>query len=487
MASSAGTAVAASYGMNAQADDHPDTWIHEDRLTVESHDQTSMGWLQYEGDNGKIRTVDGHVNGTDGDAKITYRADRLEAEPLGQFPRYTGEENNTYTWLNTSQWSSTTGVSVTDSDGKTAGGVPSIEIATDGSFSSGTTGNAEYTLGSPITSDVEKLYLQSILNVDSLESGAVVDVQVRDGDGDYVNATISSSATATAEDVVTNQTANGVIYQRQLGQFAVQGTGDGSLDAVETVRVEIRDGDATVTLTGLNVQKKSRWDFGEERVLDTSTDDDGDYTGEIVRERPLGGEINMSSLQGLDEAFEDATVHKLTYLNVQYRLQDKPSAVSISFEDADNYPGFPKRLSLTWERSIPAAYDLSHGDMELRHRQTFMSDRYIQLRYAEGVGDTDPSDVSEDSWIDVTNSLGEEDQVLTADSTVQPDTNYVVEFDVKLLADQHTTLSQVTQSAGGFWGSNGGGSSNPFMSLYNWVAGGVVGLLTMIGIRKKGA
>jgi hypothetical protein len=105
--SGAGTAVAASYGMNAQAENHSDTWIHEDRLTIESHDWTAMDWLEYEGDNGKVQTIDAHVNGTDGDAKVAYRADQLEADALGQFPRYSDEENNTDTWLNTSQWSST--------------------------------------------------------------------------------------------------------------------------------------------------------------------------------------------------------------------------------------------------------------------------------------------------------------------------------------------------------------------------------------------
>lgn len=35
--SGAGTAVAATYGTNAQAENHPDTYFHEDRLTIESH------------------------------------------------------------------------------------------------------------------------------------------------------------------------------------------------------------------------------------------------------------------------------------------------------------------------------------------------------------------------------------------------------------------------------------------------------------------
>lgn len=60
-------------------------------------------------------------------------------------------------------------------------------------------------------------------------------------------------------------------------------------------------------------------------------------------------------------------------------------------------------------------------------------------------------------------SLGEEDTEITADNTVQPDTTDVAQFEVKLLEDQHATLSQVGGGAGGFWGSSGGG--NPLTSL----------------------
>ncbi|WP_435145914.1 hypothetical protein [Halobaculum sp. P14] len=481
VSSGVAAAASASYGTNPEADSHPDTKAVEDRLTIETHDRETMGWLEYEGDNGKIRQINAYVNGTESGAKVSYRADRIDAEALGMFPRVSGEENNSVTWLDTSNWTTSSGVSVSDTDGATATGVRSVKIASNGSFGASTTGSATFDKPA-ITSDAEKRYLQFVGNVDSLESGAEVAVQVRDGGGDYVEAVINSSRDATAQDVIANTTASGVVYQEQLGQLAVKGSGDGSLDAVTEVRVVVRGGDGAVTMTGLNVEKKSRWDFGEERVLDTSTDDSGDYKSSTVYSH-TGGEINASSLQGLGETFSAATIGDLQYLNVEYRMQDDPAHSEIAFEKAGNYPNYKHKLVLSHRFTIPTAYDITHGEIVLKTRQSFLSDRYLRLRYAEGVGDTKDSEISSDAWIDLTGSLGEEGTWITVDSSVQPGTSYEFQLTTLLLDDQYKALQPTAGGGGGFWGSSSGGG-NPFMSLYNWIAGGVVGLMTMLGLAK---
>ncbi|NHN59818.1 MULTISPECIES: hypothetical protein [Halorussus] len=477
----AATAPSSGLGMNPDADQYPETRIVEDQLTIESHDRSSMSWLQYENDNGKIETIDAHVNGTESGAKVSYRADQLELAEFGKYPRQGDEENNSVTWLNAGNWTSSGGVTVSDSAGSTASGVESVEIATDGSFTSGSSGHVAYGEQS-ITDDAEKRYLQLVMNVDRLESSAVLEVQVRDGGGDYVAATVDSSANASKANVIANQTASGVIFQEQLGQLEVQGSGDGSLDGVEEVRVVATDGDVTATVVGLNVQKKSQWDFGDEKVPDTSTDDSGDYTTERVIDRPQGGAIMLADLASLGSFASDAVVHKLTYYDVEYRMQDKPSAVSAEFRDADNrYPNF-NVFDFTYRRTIPAAYDITHGNLTLETNQTFLSERYVQLRVAEGVGDTETSEISDSSWIDLTGSLGEAGTWLTADSTVSADKTYVIDAEIKVTDDQQSALEQAA-GGGGFWGGGGGG--NPFMSLYNWVAGGFVGLLTALGLKSK--
>jgi len=218
-------------------------------------------------------------------------------------------------------------------------------------------------------------------------------------------------------------------------------------------------------------------------VLDTSTDDEDDYTDEAVYNH-AGGEINASDLSGMGDTFSDATIAELSYLNVEYRMEDDPDSSSVSFEKADQYPNYEHKLVLTHRFNVPTAYDLTHGSMALMTEQSFLEDRYNTIRYAEGVGDKDAEDVSSDSWIDLSSSLGDDGQTIEADSTVQPDTTYLFELDVLLLNDQYENLQPAQTGGGGFWGSSGGG--NPFMSLYNWVAGGVVGLLAMLGIKSRG-
>ncbi|QHS17788.1 hypothetical protein GWK26_11880 [haloarchaeon 3A1-DGR] len=484
--STAGMAVAqGGYQLNPDADEHPDTYFAEDRLTVEQHDRSSMNWLQYENDNGNVETVDAHVNGSDSGAKVAYRADQIDVDAFRQFPRVDSEDgNNSVTFLNANNWTTANGATVSDTDGATADGVQSIEIASSGSVTSGSTESATYAKPD-VTSDAEKRYLQFVGNVDSLSSGSEVAVQVRDSDGDYVEAVINSSRDATADDVIANQTASGVIYQEQLGQLTVKGSGDGSLDGVAETSVEVRDADATVTIVGLNVEKKSRWDFGAERVPDTSTDDSGDYTDETVYERPAGGEIEAADFADMGEAFSSATIAELGYLDVHYRMQDDPSAVSIEWTDGDAYPNFPHLLDVSYRTSIPTAYDLTHGTITLEVEQSFLSERYVQLRYAEAVGDTETGDIAESDWIDLSGSLGDVNSTITADNTVQPDSEYVVQQEIKVLQEQHDAL-QPTQSAGGFWGGSGS-SGGPFTSMYNWLAGGIVSLLTMFGLAKRGS
>lgn len=481
-----GVAMAASYGLNASAENHPDTYFKEDQLTVESHDRSTMDWLQYENDNGEIATIDAFVNGTSQDARVKYRADQIEDDSFLQFPRTSSESNNSNSWALPGNWTAgganSSKISVTDSDGHTATGVESLNISTDGTMASGDTAYTEFTDAS-LTSDVQKRYLQLVLSISKLETGAVAEVQVRDSDGDYVAAEINGSASASAEDVIANATGNGIIYQVQLGQLTVQGSGDGTMGAIETVRIVTKDGDVTAYVTALNVQKKSRWDFGEERVPDTSTDDSGDYKDETVYQRPGGGLIDAHGLGGLGDTFSDATVHKLRYQDVHYRMQDKSTAVSIEFADAGNYPGFDAVLDVSWRRTLPTGYDVTHGSIDLVHEQTFLSERYVQLRHAEGVGDTETSEIADSSWIDSSSALGDEGKTVTMDDTVTSGTTYVAQFEVKLIQTQVDTLKPSAGGAGGFWQAGG---NNPLASIWNWLAGGLVGLLSLVGIKMRG-
>jgi hypothetical protein len=472
-------AAAGGFDLNPDAEQYPATQITEDTLDVAAHDRAEMDLLEYENDSGEIQQIDAHINGTDQGELVSYRADQVEVSEFSEYPRKDDEENNSASWADASEWTTSGGATISETDGDTAGGVESVQISTNGSMTSGDVAYVSYSNQS-IDTDALKRIIQVVGNVDSLDSGAVVEVQVRDGDGDYVAPEINSSRDGTADDVVANQTADGVIYQHRTGDLTVEGTGDGSLDAIQEVRIQVTDADANVTLTALNVEKKSEWDFGTTRLADTSTDDTEDYNESTVTERPAGGRIELATLDSLGTWSENAVLHQLRYYNVEYRMQDKPSSVNVTFSSADDYGGYPTLLEITWTREIPTGYDLTHGSLELETEQSMITDRYTRLRYAEGVGDTDLEDIS--SWVDASGSLGEKGDTVTLDATVQAGSTYKTQISLLLQDDDQDAL-EATGGAGGFWGGSSG--SNPIMNMYNWAVAGIAGLLSMVGIKLK--
>jgi len=480
VAMSSVTAAAAGFALNTNADSYPAMQFSEDQLDVATHDRADMDLLEYQNDSGEVQQLNAHINGTEAGELVSYRADQLEEPEFGEYPRK-GEEsgNNSASALDAGEYTTAGGATVTQNDGGTATGVTSVQIDTNGSMSTNDVASVTYGNQS-ITTDPLKRELQLVLNVDSLDADAVVEVQIWDGSGDYVAAEINSSRDTTATDVIANATGDGIIYQQKVGDLSVQGaSGDGSLDKIEDVTVEIQDADATVTLVGVNVEKKSRWDFGNTRVADG----DGGYNDETVYQNADGGRIQVTSLSSLGAFASDSVIHNLRYHDLEYRFQDKPGAVSVEFVDAEEYPGFPTQLRVEWVREIPTGYDLTHGNVELEVTQSFLSDRYQRLRYAEGIGDTETADISDSSWIDLQGSTGDTGKEIVADASVQPGSTYAVQIHANALEEQQNAL-EASGGAGGFWGSSGGGS-NPLMSLWNWVAGGVVGLLSTIGIMRK--
>jgi hypothetical protein len=326
--------------------------------------------------------------------------------------------------------------------------------------------------------------IQLIGNVDQLESGAEVEIRLEDGDGTYKSVFINSSRDATADDVMATATGNGYVLQEKLGDLSATG-GDGQFNGISKVTVMISDADAEITLTAINAERMSEWTLGTTRV----SDGDGGYKDETVNERTTAGAIQLTELESMGETFADSEIHDLTYLNLHYRLQDQPAMVDASFPEASSYPSYPNYLDLTAEFSLPTAYELDHGStIELRAEQTFLSDRYKQLRYAEGVGDTSAENVSSSSWVDTTGSLGERNTTITLDATVQPGSTYYVQQETLIQQSQVDALEE-NMGGGGFWSSSGGsgGGDAPWNSAVNWIASLFTGLMTALGIRKAGS
>jgi hypothetical protein len=328
------------------------------------------------------------------------------------------------------------------------------------------------------TSDPNKRVLQLIGNVEQLDSGATVEVVLQDGDGDEVTPSISSSADGTAKDVIANGTASGVIYQHRVGDLAVEGSGDGSFDGIQKVIVRVSDADAEITITALNAERKSMWAFGTHRYENS----DEEWKTETVEETAQGGYQNITSTDSMGETFDDSTLSRLRIYDLRYRLQDQPDDYSAEIVDADNIGGYPSKLVLEGRINVETAYELSHGEIEIKTEQNLAGERYQRLRYAEGVGDTATSEISDSSWVDASGDLGEQGNTITLDATGQSGTTYVVQVTPTLLEEEVSALQNT--GGGGFWSSGGG--DNPFTSAYNWAVGAIVGLLSTLGLMKRG-
>lgn len=478
--STVGMPVAAAVSINTSADEYPTTYVYEDALTKETHDMETMSALEYENNNGDVVDLEAIHNGTTSGNDMAIRADRIAEDDFNQFPRKDAESgNNSASVMDASEWTSSgSAISISENDGATGSGVESLSISTTG-MQAGTTNSTTYSNLSE-TSDPNKRMIQFVANINTLDAGTSAELVFQDGDGDEVTPEINASATSTtATDVIANSTANGVIYQQQVGDLTVEGTGDGTFNGIQKVLVRVNDGDVDMTITALNAERKSAVDFGTHRYQNA----DNEWTTETVENDADGGYINITSVNSLGETFSDATVNKLKLYNLHYRLEDQPDDYSAEIKDADEVGGYPSKLVLEGRIQVETAYELSHGNLELRTYQSLPGDRFQRLRYAEGVGDTATSEIADSSWVDASGSLTESGTTITLDATGQSGVTYVVQVTPTLLDAEVDSLQST--GGGGFWGGSGG-SSNPFMSVYNWIVGGVVGLLTTIGIMKRG-
>lgn len=441
----AGLAVADNSAINY--DEGPDPYIYEQRLDKATHNMSSMGPLDYSDDQGEISTLPARLNDSV-DEQFAVRYDRVDSDALRAFPR--AAENSSA--LDASMWS-TSGATVSD---VSPNGVEGLQV-------SGAAGDsATLTLDEPL-SDAPKRVLLAVVNVESLDAGATVDVRMTDGDGDYVEATVNGSLSdAEADDVIAAGTGSGYVYQTKANELQVEGSGDGSLDMVSEITIAVEGGSATTTFTGLDVERKSTIDLGE-----TLRDTDGDGDDETVdlTEISTPGEVMLTDLDTIDSAFDDAVVHDLGIMGVEYHAADaEADDVSANFTAADGFANYPAMLDLHQRIAVPTAIDLTHSGLELRTEQRFVSDRYQTAQVAEGAGDTEFGNVS--GYTDVSGTLSDKGSTHVLDNSVQPGVEYVVHMKI-LLLDSEVNALQETMSIGGPVSSSGG----VFSSIWSWVAG----------------
>ncbi|OYR87062.1 hypothetical protein DJ72_01770 [Halorubrum distributum] len=442
-------------------------------VTVENFDRSGMEPGQYEDDSGEIASLPATVDQSQdvddiGSGTVNpyhFVATDIDFSDAAAFPHST---ENVSAVHNESRWivdESGSAGTMTVSDSSTAPGVEALEVSTN-SQTSGDTATASFSDVS-ITSDAQKRYLQAMLDVDQLDTGATVELRAVDSDGDYVATTIDSSATASDDDVIATGTGEGYVIQEQIGALTTQGSGDGTVAEIQSIEVAVMDGDADVRLSALNADKTSEWSLGDERV---DTDDEDDFETETIRDVSEPGEIQVYTLDTMGSTFDNAEINGLK-MPMEFRASDlssDQSEVNVTFAEAESYPSFENRMEAYYRLELPAAYDLSYANATLKQDITVPNTRYQTVEVAEGASDTDFDEIS--GWSDVLGSVVSQGDTVTLDDTIQPGQEIGYHATVLVTDDEKNELQQIG-GAGQFASTGDGGIIDMILSPFGALAG----------------
>lgn len=459
---------AAAPGLNFTSDKAPDPTIVEDELEIAEHDRSEMSDpLEYYDDQGEVATLDATVNDSQ-DTPVGVRFDKIDAESYDLFPRIDGESENSATWTTAGDWS-TTDASVSDAD---ADGIDKLEID-----ATAAGGNAVLSDNVSVD-DSDKRVLFSVINVDTLPSSAEVQVRMTDSDGDYRYANISESDDANADHSIANATGNGYVFQEKVGDLPMAGSGDGNLDEIQSVEVHSIGGTSTVTVSALDLDKKSETDLAE---IQRDTDGDGELEATTVTDIYEGGTADLTGLDTLGDKFDDAVINDLSVYDVEYRFSDLSDEddYSTEFSSADAY-NYPQQLELYGDIEVPTAIDLSHGSLTMEFDQGLVSERYKTFEIAED-SDSDEAfgNISNSDYSSVTDSLQGENTTAEVDSSVSADTNYRVHMVIVYQDEEVSTLQDTS-----FMGPTGSGDGGFFSTVWGQITGFVAIIAGALGLNR---
>jgi len=240
-----------------------------------------------------------------------------------------------------------------------------------------------------------------VLDVDTLESGVTVAIRAKDSDGDYREVTIDPSADSSTTSVVANATTTSKVYQVQLGELSTTsgGNGDGLQD-YDSLEISISEANADVTFYGLNLERETKWTFGDQEY----TNSDSELDTQTLEEPT--GTFDITSLSTLPDVFSSATLADVKY-DVEFRAAGLPSdQVDFEFKDAPKY-NYESRFEVVYGWELPSAYDLSYSSESLEDEVMLPGSRFVDARFASGVSELpDLSDVEDIDWTDRSDKYG---------------------------------------------------------------------------------
>lgn len=430
--------------------------------------------LAYADDQNETAQLPGDVDDTTSKNVVTLRADKMQGSDQSDFPRGEkydkdgdGEKNTDLNAIDAVHWATygadaLTGVSATVEKGNTE--VDSVRVSSSG-LGAGQEVGAEF-IDVLIDQDVEKRYLQLVVNVDSLASGAIVEVQPIASDTDYKAAVVDAAASSTATSTIATATGTGIVFQERLADLATTtgASGDGTLEDIDKVRVAIKEADADVTLTALNAERTSRWEYGTE-VINEDTDDEDTKTLYAP-----SGSYTVRDLAGLT-GFDDAEIYDMeipVFLNMG--KMDADLDFDYTFNDAPAFPSMDHELHVRSKLELPSAYDLTHQTPSMTEHVDAPADRFQQVQTAAGVKDTDFDDIADSSWSDHTASYDAIDKDVSLLSTVDEGTIYAYEARILVTKAERREMKVSRGGGGAFLSGGGSGVGGFFGNAKAWIA-----------------
>jgi len=453
-----------------------------DTVTIAEHNREDMSSvLEYLDDRGNLATLEDYGGtldtGDDSDSPVnpvTLRPDKIDAYDFYNFPKdetYTdgdGDEQDLNALERPGDWS-TSSSSIVVEQTDTASGAPALRVAGSG-IADGGTETATFSPADPVGDGLRKV-AQIGVNVNALPSGSSAIVRVTDDStSTTVDLRIDPSADAASSDVIATETTTGTLYQTQFGELV------DTLDQIDSVIVEVNDGDVDLDVWALNLERSSKWELGTREY--TNSDDELDT--ETVYEP--NGTFSVVDLDTVGDVFGSATFVDVA---VDVELETAGVAddvVEYEFNDLD-HPNYNREMRLVVNRELPTGYDLSWTDPTLVDVAKLFGEQYATLDLdTDRDDDLALEDVDDTNMVDRSDAPGDRGDEYGLAASTSPGLVQSVYY--RLRIDSSTEENMKAESgAGGRSGASGGGGF--FSSARGMLVGATAGVAAFFGIFRS--
>lgn len=401
------------------------------------------------------------------------------------------------TWTNASRWvkGGTNSSQLTVENTTADQGVDAVHFSTT-SMESATSDDAHANYSAwdgELDTDESKRWLVGSLDVDSLEGATNVTIRVFDESDDYKQVTLNQSKTALSGNNFAASTGDSKFFQYKLDNLAT--TGGGTWDNIEKVQVLIEGGDADVTLSVLDVRRKSRLELGQKKATTDDNGNDDDSDGDYDETQTIYNatdSISVYSMETLDSEFDDATINDVGYpVHIpasQLQAEGEEDDYAKYWEDADDFPNFQHVLNVSYRLEAISYIDATYGTLDLMMMQKWPESRYVTLEIEEGASGSNHSDISGTSKLTSLGAKGSElDDAFKLDDSGQSDTEYLVHFVMTFTTDernddveaQGATTTTTEAAGGGAAAAAGGGGAGGLLGF--GLAGDIAAAIGIVG------